>query len=124
MTTAMLRATDRSMEDRILDATERLLARLGYQKTTMDDVAREAGISKRTIYFYFPGKEAVALAFIDRVVARLCHRLHAIAAGPGSPESKLRAMLVLRVLHRFDSVRDYYHSLDDLLATLRPAYLK
>lgn len=124
MSAAFARQADLSMEDRILDATERLLARLGYQKTTMEDLAREAGISKRTVYFYFPSKEAVALASIDRVVARLCHRLLGIAAGPGSPESKLRAMLLVRVLHRFDSVRDYYHSLDELLATLRPAYLK
>ena len=29
--------------DRLLDAAERLLARLGYQKTTMEDLAREAG---------------------------------------------------------------------------------
>ena len=36
-----------STRDLILDATERLLGRLGYQKTTMEDIAREAGIGKR-----------------------------------------------------------------------------
>ena len=50
------------MRDRILDATERLLGRLGYQKTTMDDIAIEAAIGRRTIYLHFAGKEAVALA--------------------------------------------------------------
>ena len=36
--------------DRILDAAERLLARFGYKKTTMEDIAREAGLGKRTLY--------------------------------------------------------------------------
>ena len=66
--------------DRILDATECLLTRLGYRKMTMDDVAQEAGIGKRTIYVHFPSKEEVALASIDRVVDRLTTRLRELAA--------------------------------------------
>ena len=57
--------------DRLLDAAERLLARLGYQKTTMEDLAREAGLGKRTIYLHFAGKEEVMLSTIDRIVKRL-----------------------------------------------------
>src|SRR5437763_1237801 len=41
---------------RILDAADRLLARYGYQKMTVDDLAREAGIGKGTVYLSFPGK--------------------------------------------------------------------
>jgi AcrR family transcriptional regulator len=109
--------------DAILDATERLLARFGYKKTTMDDVAREAGIGKGTIYLHFPSKEEVALCSIDRIVDRLLRRLRAVAAGPEAPDRRLRDMLLTRVLFRFDSVHDYSQSLDDLLEALRPAYL-
>lgn len=111
------------MRDTILDATERLLARYGYQKMTMDDIAREAGIGKRTIYLHFPSKEEVALCSIDRVVARLTDRMEAIADSAEPPESRLRDLLLLRVLFRFDSVQDYYQSFHDLFAALRPAYL-
>ena len=45
--------------DRILDAAERLLARFGYKKTTMEDIAREAGLGKRTLYLHFASKEAL-----------------------------------------------------------------
>ncbi len=109
--------------DRILDAAERLLARFGYKKTTMEDIAREAGLGKRTLYLHFPGKEAVALSTIDRIVERLTGQLREVAAAVGPFEERLREMLLCRVLVRFDSVRHYAHSLDELFESLRPAYM-
>lgn len=111
------------MRDRILDAAERLLARLGYRKTTMDDLAAEAEVSKRTIYVYFPSKEEVTLCTIDRIVDRLLAALREVAGSGKSAAGRIRRMLLLRVLFRFDSVRDYYESLDDLLRSIRPAYM-
>jgi AcrR family transcriptional regulator len=112
-----------AMRDRILDATESLLTRLGYRKMTMDDVAQEAGIGKRTIYVHFPSKEEVALASIDRVVDRLTTRLSELAQGDGPPDQRLRQMLLCRILFRFDSVQGYSHRLDGLFESLRPAYM-
>jgi AcrR family transcriptional regulator len=109
--------------DAILEATDRLLARFGYRKMSMDDLAREARIGRRTIYLHFQSKEEVALASIDRVVERLVGALIAIARGADPADARLRAMLRTRVLFRFDSVRGYYQSLDDLFAALRPAYM-
>lgn len=109
--------------DRILDAAERLLARLGYRKTTMDDIAAEAGIGRRTIYLHFPSKEEVALGTIDRIVERLTDRLGALAAEDGPPAGRLRRMMMVRVLFRFDSVRGYHESIDDLFRSVRPAYM-
>src|SRR5262245_40586884 len=123
MTTTTRTSQAEGTRDRILDAVERLLARWGYRKTTVGDLAREAGLGKRTIYLHFPSKGEVALSSIDRIVERLTGRLRAVAAGPGPPAERLRRMLLLRVLFRFDSVRDYRHSLDELFASLRPAYL-
>jgi AcrR family transcriptional regulator len=107
----------------ILDAAEQLIGVLGYSKTTIDDVARAAGVSKRTVYVHFPTKEELVLCTIDRIVDRLLARLrtHAIADTPRA--DAVRAMLLERVLFRFDSVRDYRHGLDELFASLRPAYL-
>jgi len=113
----------RESRDIILDAVDRLLARYGYQKMTMNDIAREAAISKRTIYLHFISKEEVALASIDRVVARLLEQLHALTQAAQTPEATLRQMLLTRVLFRFDSVQAYYQSFDDLFAALRPAYM-
>jgi AcrR family transcriptional regulator len=123
MTTRTRTTQGQRTRDRILDAVERLLARYGYRKTTVGDLAREAGLGKRTIYLHFPSKEEVALSSIDRIVERLTARLREAAGEPAPPAERLRQMLLLRVLFRFDSVRDYRDSLDDLFASLRPAYL-
>lgn len=111
------------VREAILDATDQLLARHGYQKMTIDDLAREALIGKGTVYLHFNSKEEIALSHIDRIVERLKERLHEIAQSSASPSDRLQQMLILRVLFRFDSVQHYTQSLNDLLAALRPRLL-
>ncbi len=53
-------------EERILDAAVALLVRWGYRKTTIDDVAREAGVGKGTIYLHWKDKNELFLAAIWR----------------------------------------------------------
>src|SRR5688572_13859153 len=112
-----------SVRDAILEATDRLLARYGYRKMTVEDIAVEAGIGKGTIYLHFSSKEEVVLSHIDRIVERLKERLQEIAASDATAAEKLRLMLLTRVLFRFDSVQHYTQSLNDLLAALRPGLL-
>jgi AcrR family transcriptional regulator len=109
--------------DAILDAIDHLMARSGFRLTTMDEVAREAGCSRRAIYTYFPSKEELGLSSIDRVVARAHGRLRALAAEPQAPSWRLRAMLRERVLFRIDAVRGYRQSLDELFELVRPSYM-
>jgi len=112
------------VKDAILDATDRLLARFGYRKMTVEDIAAEAGIGKGTIYLHFNSKEEVVLSHIDRIVDRLNDRLREIAVSDVATEERLRQMLLTRVLFRFDSIQHYTQSLNDLLAALRPGLLK
>lgn len=107
----------------ILDAAERLIGRLGYRKLTMDDIAAEAGLARRTIYLHFSGKEEIAFATIDRIVDDLLSALQAIAAGARPIDARLRQMLVTRVMFRFDRVSSYHAGLETLFAELRPGYL-
>ena len=69
--------------EKILDAADRLLARFGYRKMTVEDLAKEAGIGKGTVYLSFDAKPDIALACIDRMVARLLARLEAITTQRG-----------------------------------------
>jgi TetR/AcrR family transcriptional regulator, ethionamide resistance regulator len=75
MTTARLsrgrRQSRPSGDDRqlaILATAEALLAERDFTDISIDDLARGAGISRPTFYFYFPSKDAVLLTLLDRVI--------------------------------------------------------
>src|SRR4030095_3364843 len=103
---------------------DRLLARYGYRKMTVEDIAMEASIGKGTIYLHFSSKEEVVLSHVDRIVERVKIRLKQIANSDGTAGERLRHMLLTRVLFRFDSIQHYTQSLNDLLAALRPRLLR
>lgn len=52
--------------DRILDAAAELILRWGYRKTTIDDIARHAGVAKGTIYLHWKTREDLFMALIIR----------------------------------------------------------
>ncbi len=114
-------AVREDIKDLILDAAERLLVRYGFKKMTMDDLAQEIGIAKGTIYLHFSSKEEIALSRVDRVIDRLYEELWKIARSKENPSDRLQAMLMTRVLFRFDSVQHYAESIDEQMATIRPA---
>jgi len=111
------------IRDLILDAVDVLLAKFGYKKMTMDDVARQVGIGKGTIYLHFPGKEELILSHIDRIADRIVAKLREIAGSSDSPDRRIRKMLAHRVLFRFDSVAHYSQNLSDLLSSVRTSLL-
>ncbi|MEU4543052.1 TetR/AcrR family transcriptional regulator [Nonomuraea dietziae] len=56
---------------RILDAAAELILRFGYDKTTVDDVARTAGVAKGTIYLHWKTRDALFAALLRRERVRL-----------------------------------------------------
>ena len=113
-----------AVKDAILDATDRLLARFGYKKMTVEDISVEVGIGKGTIYLHFTSKEEVVLSHVDRIVDRLKQQhLTVIARSENTAPERIRQMLLVRVLFRFDSIQHYTQSLSDLLAALRPGLM-
>jgi AcrR family transcriptional regulator len=87
-----LGADDRSSRRvRIVDATLACLATQGLAKTTLDDVAAAAGLSRATVYRAFPGgRDAILAATVETEVARLCSEV-AVAMGEAKD---LEAVLV------------------------------
>ena len=62
------RTTGDEREQAILATAERLLEERPLHEISVDDLARGAGISRPTFYFYFPSKDAVLLTLLDRMV--------------------------------------------------------
>lgn len=114
----------RDVKSAILDATDRLLARNGYKKMTIDDLAAEVGIGKGSVYLHFSSKEEIALSHIDAIIERLKSRLYEIANKKVPCDRRLKEMLIERVIFRFDSVQHYTQSLNDLLSKIRPSLLE
>src|SRR6266852_4942869 len=52
--------------DRILDAAAELILRWGYRKTTIDDIAKQAGVAKGTIYLHWKTREDLFLVLMAR----------------------------------------------------------
>jgi AcrR family transcriptional regulator len=68
----------------ILDAAAELLLRYGYDRTTLDDVARAAGVSKSTVYQRWGGREALFVAVLRHQHAGMRRRVRdLVTAVPG-----------------------------------------
>jgi AcrR family transcriptional regulator len=99
-----------SLETRVVEATLRCIGRWGTAKTTIDDIAREAGCSRATIYRLFAGgKEAVLAAVarteIERFLAGLAERMQpaetmedALVAGIAEAGRRIRDHAALQFL--------------------------
>lgn len=61
--------------DAILDAAYSLIARMGIRKTTFEEVASKAGVSRQTLYRYFDDKEDLVAAVMDREADRFLDAL-------------------------------------------------
>lgn len=117
--------TRTTTRDQILDATERIMSRYGFRKMTMEDIAKEARVGRRTIYLYFKNKEDVALSSIGRVVENAQARMKEILSEEESDIiERLRLMLVERVMSRVRAVANYHESLDEIFEVVRPAYIE
>ena len=91
------RARRPSGDDReraLLATAERLLEQRPLADISIDDLARGAGISRSTFYFYFASKEAVVLALLDRVVGESRTARSAALAGVAGARAAWRAALV------------------------------
>jgi AcrR family transcriptional regulator len=89
---ARVRGDDR--ERAILATAERLLEERPLQEISVDDLARGAGISRPTFYFYFPSKDAVLLTLLDRMIEEAdAGRVEVLGALPEDPAASLRKSL-------------------------------
>jgi len=65
----------------------------GYGATSLDDLARDLGIRKQTILYWYPSKEALLDAAIDRVAAEVTVRLERAVAGADEGFARVEAIV-------------------------------
>ena len=58
-------------QEQIIEAARRLFHQFGFKKVSMDEIAKEAGVTKRTIYMYFESKEELLKYFIQEEIKNM-----------------------------------------------------
>jgi AcrR family transcriptional regulator len=76
---------------RIVETAERLFREIGYQKTTVADIAKALRMSPANVYRFFDSKKAINEAVAERTMGEIEAELSRIAAGPGPAAERFRA---------------------------------
>ncbi len=87
---------------RILDAAIKLFSSNGYEQTSIEELAREAGVGKGTVYSYFHNKRAIVKAFCDDILEYARSEL----AAKTSPDTALKEQLMVIFLADFKYVAE------------------
>ena len=80
-----------SQRARLLEAVGRAVAERGYAAATIDDIVRDAGVSKKTFYEHFPDKLGCFLAAYEAASDELYEHVRAAQEAPGTWEDRTRA---------------------------------
>src|SRR5258708_22236265 len=95
----------RATVDALVEATARMLVREGFDKASTNRIAEEAGVSVGSLYQYYPSKEALVAAVVDRHNREIMQLVHgALAEVASQPVEKAVRKLVAVAIeaHRID----------------------
>ncbi|MEW5801204.1 MAG: helix-turn-helix domain-containing protein [bacterium] len=81
------------VKETILEVALKLFQRFGYKKTTIEEIAREAGIGKGTVYLHFTSKEEILLTLIHNLHQTTIEEWIRIVHKSWTPEKKVSTML-------------------------------
>lgn len=86
-------------QQEVVTTAAALFARRGFQATTMDELSEATGLRSGGLYHYIGSKQRLLLAIFGQLMDPLLERAGEIEAGPGTPESQLRALVRAWVAH-------------------------
>lgn len=87
------------VRDELADAALRLLAKQGFEQTTVDQLAAAAGVSRRTFFRYFASKEDVVISFLSLIGEQIVTEIEARPAEEPPPVAIREAVKAVTVEH-------------------------
>lgn len=87
-------AREIGQREKIIATAERLFREIGFQKTTVADIARELRMSPANVYRFFSAKSEINAAVARQLMSEVEQAAQNIARGPGSAEERLRALIL------------------------------
>ena len=92
----------------ILRASEHVFAQKGYDKATMQDIAREAQYATGTVYLYFKDKESLYFSLLEEKISEMMSIIKEKTAGDKDVKVKLN-VLIYESLDFFENNQDFFH---------------
>src|SRR3974390_1621910 len=89
--------------ERILVTAERLFREIGYQKTTVADIAKTLRMSPANVYRFFDSKKSINAGVARRLMGQVEAESQVIAGTPGNAARRMRELLT--TIHRMNSER-------------------
>jgi len=79
----------------VLEAAARVFRERGFGATSMADVARELGVSRPALYYYFPSKDAILASLVEAVTVSIAEQARSLAESPREcdPGARLHALV-------------------------------
>ncbi len=111
---------DAVRRDRILAAACRLFHHYGARKTTVADIAEEAGVGTGSVYLDFPSKAAILHALSEQALESVLHAMDGAIAGDRPAAQRLAAAMTARYRAFVDVARQGAHAEELLHCTAGP----
>jgi AcrR family transcriptional regulator len=77
----------------LLDAARSLFLKNGYRETSMDDIARKAGLTKGALYFHFSNKDDILIQLVKSFHVEIVAKIRVLPTRKSSPVDVLRILL-------------------------------
>ncbi len=119
-------APDEGMRSRILRAAAALFHEQGFERTSMQEIARAVGLTKGSLYHHIRGKQALLYEILQHTLDRSLPNLERIAAAPLPAAERLRQAVRLHVLtlvHDRDNVACFIEEGRSLAAEHRDTHV-
>jgi len=104
--------SEKDVKEAILNAAANVFAKYGYIKTTMNDIAATVKKGKSSLYHYFPGKEQVFQAVLDKEFGAIKSEVEEAISKENTPQKKLSVFISTR-MYALHNRANFYSALKD-----------
>lgn len=108
----------------ILQAARTRFLHYGFKKTTIEEIAMDAGVGKGTVYLYFDSKDDLLLTIATEVKRNITEQMRAVAGALATPEEKLRRMILAAVSSVHNAVFSTAHGVELVGDMLQPKLMQ
>jgi AcrR family transcriptional regulator len=107
----------RLQTEKVLDAASRLFRQQGFHGTDMSDIGQAVGLARNSLYRYYPNKEHLLVACVERDMAPFLERIRALETRFPDPRARIDAWIDMLI----DIATDPSHATLELMSEIREA---